>query len=90
MDGIKKINQHIGFKDASFYIRILFRKSANWQGEIHWLDADKKKRFRSTLELVMLMQEALEEAGVPEADYTIRSWEDVKRQNKISCELYDE
>lgn len=61
-------------KDASFLVRIIFRKNASFQGEVHWLDTNKKRSFRSSLELVNLMLNAMEDAGMPESDYTIRSW----------------
>lgn len=43
-----------------FLIRILYRDHVSWQGEIHWLDGDRKVYFRSFLELIALMQEAVE------------------------------
>lgn len=59
---------------SAFMVRILFRQNASWQGELHWLDRDKKRSFRSLLELIMLMQAALEEAGAPEAECRVRGW----------------
>jgi hypothetical protein len=61
---------------AEFLIRVHFRQNASWQGEVHWLEADKKIFFRSFLELVMLLQEALDEADSPKAEYLFRSWTD--------------
>ena len=43
-----------------FLIRILYRDNVSWQGEIHWLDGDRKEYFRSFLELFALMQEVME------------------------------
>ena len=65
-----------------FFIRIMFRQHASWQGEICWMNGEKSLYFRSMLEMIMLLQEALDEAGVPEADYTFRSWKD--KENKVS------
>lgn len=59
---------------ADFLVKIMFRNNVNWQGEIHWLSTDKKRRFRSSLELLMLIQEAMDEGGTPQSDYTFRSW----------------
>jgi hypothetical protein len=61
-------------RDASFLVRVLFRRNASFQGIVQWLETNKKRNFRSSLELVTLMQEAMEDAGVPEKDYTLRSW----------------
>ena len=61
---------------TAFLVRIIFRQNATWMGEIHWLEEDKKLYFRSLLEMVMLMQEALDTTGTPPAEYTFRSWED--------------
>ena len=61
---------------TSFLIRIIYRQHASWQGEIHWLDGEKMMYFRSFLEMIMLMQEAIETTGVPKADYHFRGWED--------------
>lgn len=63
----------------------MFRKNVNWQGEIHWLNHDKKKHFRSSLELLMLIQEAMEKAEVPQAEYEIRTWEQTKEKQQILC-----
>ncbi len=61
---------------SSFLVKIIFRKGVNWQGEVHWLETDKKKKFRSSMELIMLMQEAMDETGSPEAEFSFRSWDD--------------
>lgn len=60
--------------DASFLVRVLFRRNASFQGVIQWLETNKKRSFRSSLELITLMQEAMNDAGLPESDYTLRSW----------------
>lgn len=44
--------------EASFLIRIQYRQNASWQGTIQWLDQKKTKKFRSELELMMLINEA--------------------------------
>lgn len=61
--------------DTAFLIRIIFRQNTTWMGEIHWLNAEKKLYFRSLMELIMLMQEALARSGVPKADYAFRTWQ---------------
>ena len=45
---------------ASFALRILFRQNASWQGSITWMEGKQEQSFRSTLELIFLMNSALE------------------------------
>jgi hypothetical protein len=47
---------------ARFFVRILFRQNASWQGTICWLDRKTEAQFRSVLELLILMDGALSEA----------------------------
>ena len=62
--------------DATFSVRIHFRQNASYQGELYWIEKKQKINFRSLLEMIMLMQEAMDEAGLPKADYSFRSWND--------------
>ena len=61
---------------SEFLVRVLFRQNASWQGEVHWLDTNEKKYFRSFLELILLLQEAMDKTGNPRADYVFESWSD--------------
>ena len=44
----------------TFIVRIYGQENATWQGEIHWIDKQKKQNFRSMLELMKLIDGALE------------------------------
>ena len=44
----------------TFVINVLFRQNASWQGTIQWVNQNKTQHFRSTLELIKLMDSALE------------------------------
>lgn len=44
---------------ATFVVRILFRQNASWQGSIKWVDTNQEEYFRSVLELMVLMDNAL-------------------------------
>lgn len=59
---------------TDFLVRVLFRENTTWQGEIHWLGSDKKRNFRSSLELMLLMQEAMDKTETPRANYSFRTW----------------
>jgi hypothetical protein len=50
-------------KRATFIVQVQFRQNATWQGTITWAEEKKTSRFRSTLEMVKLMDNALAENG---------------------------
>lgn len=57
-EDIMKENQG---KRATFVVQVQFQQNATWQGTIQWLDQKKVQNFRSTLEMIRLMDEALPE-----------------------------
>lgn len=48
---------------ATFVIQVQFRRNATWQGTIQWVDQNKRQSFRSTLEMIRLIDEALEDGN---------------------------
>ena len=48
-------------KRNTFVISVQFRQNATWQGNIMWTERNKKQNFRSVLEMIKLMDEALAE-----------------------------
>lgn len=46
-------------KLATFELQILFRQHTSWQGTVLWKEQHRQQRFRSALELVLLMDSAL-------------------------------
>ncbi len=46
----------------TFIIRVQHRQNASWQGSVQWVEGGKEQHFRSALELIKLMDEALEKA----------------------------
>ena len=44
---------------ATFSIRILFRQNASWQGSVTWIEGNQEEYFRSVLELMVLLDNAL-------------------------------
>jgi len=48
-------------KNATFILQVKFRRNASWQGEIRWVDKNITKPFRSTLELIRLLDNAIEQ-----------------------------
>ncbi|MBQ2755153.1 MAG: hypothetical protein IJF27_00595 [Oscillospiraceae bacterium] len=58
---IKSVNDSVREgKLATFSLRILFRQNASWQGSVTWCEGRSEESFRSVLELLMLMDSALE------------------------------
>lgn len=45
--------------EATFTVRVLFRQNASWQGSVAWLEGKQEQSFRSALELILLMDNAL-------------------------------
>ena len=50
---------------ATFIIHVQFRRNATWQGTIQWVESQKQQSFRSTLEMLRLIDEALEDGSEP-------------------------
>lgn len=44
---------------ATFSMRILFRQNSSWQGSLTWVEGNQEECFRSVLELIVLMENAL-------------------------------
>jgi len=46
---------------GTFVVHILGQENATWQGNVLWADKDETSNFRSTLELIKLIDSALNE-----------------------------
>ncbi|MCL2222546.1 MAG: hypothetical protein FWC20_09770 [Oscillospiraceae bacterium] len=46
---------------GTFEITVRFTQNNTWQGHIHWVEKNQKQNFRSALEMIKLMDEALTE-----------------------------
>lgn len=49
-------------KRGTFLLNIYNRQNATWQGTVTWVDMNEKQQFRSALELIKLIESALDEA----------------------------
>ena len=54
------LNENEG-KKCTFEVTVRFRQNATWQGQIMWAEKNMKQNFRSVLEMLKLMDEALSE-----------------------------
>ena len=56
-------DQEAGFSGkgikATFSVQILFRQNASWQGSVLWVERKIEESFRSVLELLLLIDNAL-------------------------------
>lgn len=55
----QEVSQKPASSLAAFEVNVMFRQNASWQGSIVWLNCALESRFRSVLELVGLMDDAL-------------------------------
>lgn len=58
---------------ATFVIKVLFRQNATWQGKIQWVEKNKTQSFRSDLEMLKLMDEAMQ--AVDECEDDTAKWD---------------
>lgn len=59
---------------TNFLISIRSMQNNTWQGVLEWLETGEKIHFRSTLEMILLLEEAAQKNS-SQVDYShIRSW----------------
>ena len=68
-----EIRREPGSARCTFEVSVKFLQNATWQGHIHWVEKDSKQNFRSVLEMLKLMDEALAD-GVEEEP--VVTWND--------------
>lgn len=52
----------MGDVKGTFTVHIQYRENATWQGEILWVEEKQSSHFRSALEMLKLMDSALDQA----------------------------
>lgn len=59
---------HLSFNNtgklATFVVHVQCHQNATWQGQIVWAEKNQTSSFRSALEMIKLMDSAVEQAGV--------------------------
>ncbi len=53
-------------RPQTFTVQIQYQENATWQGTILWVEEKQAMHFRSALELLKLMDSALDQAGKKE------------------------
>lgn len=66
-------------KKGTFALQILFRRNASWQGTIHWIEKNKTQNFRSVLELITLLNSALEGSKFSQWHMEERSYREIAK-----------
>ena len=75
---IKFENYEDNLGSTDFLLKVCFRQHSSWQGELQWIGTEyresKKIFFRSLLELILLIEEALEEEKRIKPTQKLHSW----------------
>lgn len=50
-------------KKGTFLVNVQYCQNSTWQGYVVWAEKNKKKYFKSALEMMRLIDDALESAG---------------------------
>ena len=58
-DSLSNAIHNIDKKKGTFVVKIEFCQHGTWQGKVIWAEENRTERFRSTLELMGLMNEAM-------------------------------
>lgn len=64
---------------TNFLVSIYHQENHSWQGCIQWIDTGKKIHFRSELELMNLMHQAVQESQGDGQEH--RTWDDEQQRN---------
>ena len=48
---------------GTFIVDVKYRENATWQGKVIWAEKNKEQYFRSALELLKMMEDALDDAN---------------------------
>ena len=47
----------------TFIVEVIDHQKSTWQGQVYWIQGDKKISFRSVMELLHLMDSAISDEG---------------------------
>ena len=55
-------------KAETFIVKVMNQQNATWQGSVTWVDEQREQYFRSALELLKLIDGALEKKNNQDSD----------------------
>ncbi len=59
------MKMHESFNDKNtFIVKVEYCQNGTWQGRVTWAEENRSERFRSALELVKLMDEAVGSSAI--------------------------
>lgn len=67
---MSEIEKNRGDK-GTFIVQVMYRQNATWQGQVIWAEQNKKVYFRSAMELLKLMDSALETGTIEQEENNI-------------------
>lgn len=76
---IAKTAERVTSGGTNFLVSVYHQENHSWQGSIQWLDTGQKVHFRSELEMLNLMQEAIAQGKGSSEER--RTWEKEKSKN---------
>ena len=53
------MNNDSGRRKGTFIVKVEYCQNGTWQGKVVWAEENRTERFRSMLELIKLMDEAM-------------------------------
>ncbi len=59
---------------GSFIIRVQHRQNSSWQGRVTWMEKDQTMNFRSVLELIKLIESAIDTVSDTETGAAEPEW----------------
>ena len=67
-DSLNNYHQNVNKKKGTFVVKIEFCQHGTWQGQVIWAEENRTERFRSALELLRLMDEAIASGAQTQID----------------------
>ncbi len=58
-ESVNNLNRDSGKHKNTFVVKIEHSQNETWQGKVIWAEESRPERFRSALELIRLMKEAM-------------------------------
>jgi hypothetical protein len=69
-DGMEEIAENaLQNEKTTFVVHVQYRQNATWQGSITWVEQNRTQNFRSSLEMLKLMEEASNQGEVEVVDW---------------------
>jgi|GEM_PF-1967605 len=69
---------------TSFLVKIQYRQNTSWQGTIRWLEGKQTRHFRSCLEMMMLIEDALTSDRAESKGIEFNSWKENDEVTSVS------